>query len=104
MQAYCEGAAYKDNEIFKQLYDRFKYVSVFGNANIQNEQDWVKVIYESGSQPAKFGTWDAATKTCTGLVGLNIRFLTSKLGFESSLQKYIVGVEVAPIIKDWRFT
>ena len=107
LKSYCEGtnADYKfeEYEIFKQFYTRFNYVSLFGDANILYEKDWSKVIFETPIKPPT-GTWNEATSTCTGVVGFNIRFITSKLGFFESLQKYIVAAEVADIKEDWQFT
>lgn len=86
--------------MFKQFYTKFNYVSIFGNSNIQFEKDWTKVIFENPGKPTS-GTWNEATQTCSGVVGLNIRFIVSKLGFINAPQKYIVAVEVAEIEKDW---
>lgn len=81
LRSYCEGSytdKFEEYEIFKQFFDRFKYVSAFGNSNIQYEKDWAKVIFPTGQEskpPA--GTWDDASGTCSGVAGMNIRFITS---------------------------
>ena len=38
---------------------------------------------------------------CTGVVGYNIEFLYSLLGYENQLQKYIVGARVTEIKDEW---
>lgn len=64
LKSYCTGTnannKFEDFEIFKQFYERFNYVSIFGNANIQYEKDWTKVIFETPDKPPA-GTWDDAT-------------------------------------------
>ena len=108
LKSSCEGSftdKFEEFEIFKQFYDKFKYVSAFGNSNIQYEKDWAKVIFPSGQEskpPA--GTWDDTSGTCSGVAGLNIRFITSYVGFITHPQKYIVAAEVAYVKKDWQFT
>jgi hypothetical protein len=61
--------------------------------------DFVKVIKPSADElSAKDSNWDEKTLTCTGVVGLNIKVLTSLVGFQSNMQKFVVGVKVEPII------
>ena len=38
------------------------------------------------------------------MVGLDIKILTSMVGFESNMQKFVVGVKVDPIIDTWSYT
>lgn len=103
LQAYCEGThTFKqtDLEIFKQFYDKFNYVSKFGKASQYLKDDWIKVFYPDDS---KAGIWNSDTKTCTGVVGLNLNILTSLIGFESSLQNYVIGAQVKEITDSWAF-
>lgn len=37
-------------------------------------------------------------------IGYNIEILTSSLGFENNLQKYIAGARITPIFDDWIYT
>jgi hypothetical protein len=79
LQNYCTGAhtdKFQELEIFKQFYDKFRYVSIFGDARANYLKDFVKVIYVKDESPTT-GTWNDASKTCTGTVGFNIRILTS---------------------------
>lgn len=48
-------------------------------------------------------TWDAATKSCSGALGYDVRVLTSKLGFESQLQDYVLAVQIKEIKQKWSF-
>jgi uncharacterized protein with NRDE domain len=44
-EAYCNDDAQRQKlTIFSQIVDEFKYMAVFGNPDINNGKDWVKVI------------------------------------------------------------
>jgi hypothetical protein len=94
LKSYCEGTytfKYTELEIFKQFYDKFKYISKFGASSQYFTEDWIKVFFPTEK---KAGFWNAKTKTCTGTIGLNVKIMTSVLGFEAQLQKYVVGAKV----------
>lgn len=38
---------------------------------------------------------------CTGVVGYNIEFLYSVVGYENRLQNYIIGAQVTEIKDEW---
>ena len=101
LQAYCEGTESRDYEIFKQFYDRFNWISIFGQTSQYFKKDWVKVLFPD--QQTKAGVWDEATRTCTGMVGLNVKIVTSNIGFESQLQPYVLGAQVKEISDSWAF-
>ena len=48
-EAYCTGGDLGNKTIFKQLKDKFRYLGRFGNVNISNNEDWLEVIDETGS-------------------------------------------------------
>jgi hypothetical protein len=103
LQSYCEGThTFKagDLEIFKQFYDKFNYVLKFGTGSQYFTEDWIKVFFP---EEKKTGAWDAETKTCTGPIGLNVKVMTSVMGFESQLQKYVVGAQIKEIVDSWVF-
>ena len=90
--------------IFKQFDDRFKFVSQFGFSSPNNKKDWIKVIFpEAASLKRSDTNWDADKLTCTGPVGYNIKILYSVAGFTGDLQKYIVGVQISPIVDTFTF-
>merc|ERR1711998_772665 len=78
------------------------FLSRFGSGNQNNVADFVKVTFSDDINKAS--TWNAETKTCTGVTGLDIKVLTSMAGFQSNMQKFIVGVKVEPIVDKWTFS
>lgn len=102
LKDYCQaGSADKisDYQLFKQFDDKFNYVAMLGNPSTLYTKDWVKVIKKPLSDPS----WDDQTNTCTIEVGYNVKILTSVLGFENNLQKYVVGAVIEPITEKWTF-
>ena len=78
------------------------YISMFGKGNQNNKDDFVKVIKPlAAALIAKDADWDESTLTCTGVVGLNVKILTSMAGFQSNMQKFIIGVKIEPIVDKW---
>jgi len=100
LKAKCEAGIHGDFTIFSQIQNNLNYVSRLGSANVLNSKDWIKILKPTAEKLAE-STWDDATKTCTGIIGYNLVFLTSSLGFTHNLQKYIVGAEVQPIKTSW---
>lgn len=45
--------------------------------------------------------WNEETQMCSGVIGYDVKFLYSVLGFEKQLQKYIVGARIQEIKADW---
>lgn len=88
LQEYCEGTTQGEYEIFKQFKDKFNWISIFGQTSQYFKKDWVEVFFPD--EP-KAGVWDEETKTCTGMVGLNVKIITSNVGFDKQLQQYVLG-------------
>lgn len=51
----------------------------------------------------KGGYFDESRLSCTAILGLQVEIMTSKLGFEDSLQNYIVGARISGVEEDWVF-
>ena len=87
-----------------QFLKDFNYVAQFGTAKTDAIQDWVKVIKPTADQlKRQDSNWNAGTRECTHVVGLNVRIITSVLGYEHNLQSYVVGAEVEPVIDSWMY-
>ena len=84
--------------MFKELYDNFNYVASFGNPDPLYMQDWIEIL-KPDPVDAELGAanWDEESSTCTAVLGLHIKILTSKAGFENNLQNYVVGALIEPI-------
>ena len=97
--SFCESTtARADLEIFAQFLDRFKYVAIFGNPNINFKGDWITTILEDATTAIKTaGTVDNARKTCALTSALEIEIITSKVGYVDHMQNYVVGVRLVPV-------
>lgn len=108
LKAYCEGSgstglnrdSYQKLKIFKQL-EGLQYVAQFGAADRLRRQDWLKVVRAKTGSAAGKKAWTDATRTCRGIVGYDVKFLYSVVGFEKHLQKYVVGAMIEEIHDDW---
>ena len=100
LEQYCTGAeedTYKKWKIFQQLKEKLQYVAQFGSPSLTKQFDWVKILPAVPSPK----TWSAGSSTCSGVIGYDVKFLYSVLGFENQLQKYIVGAKIEEIKDDW---
>ena len=84
-EAFClSTTARAEKEIFAQFLDRFQFVSIFGNPNINFSKDWVATIREEATDKLKeAGTMDG--NACTIYAGLEIEILTSQVGFRDHM-------------------
>ena len=62
----------------------------FGSPSLKNAGDWIKIVPPTDT--AK--TWSSKSNTCSGVIGYDIEFLYSVVGFDNQLQKYIVGAKI----------
>lgn len=68
------------------------------------EQDFVPVFKPTADELKKDPVdWNASTRTCTMIGGYNIQVMTSVVGFENNLQKYVVGAKISPIKETWTY-
>lgn len=61
--------------MIKQFIDEFKYVGIFGNANIAKTQDWLKVITSEVNTVS--GVYDSTRQSCLKKDSLQIEILYS---------------------------
>jgi len=80
----------------------FNYLGIWGNVDVNNGKDFVKVIKPSDT-PFKKGVFDAVNKTCKINSSVEVEILTSKMGATASPQAYIVGAQVNPVSETWVF-
>ena len=99
----CESTtARKDLWIFYQFINSFHFLGIFGNAQINYEQDWVQTVRNSTDNLEVAGVYDETKKSCKQFTSsLEVEILTSKVGFEDELQDYIVGAKVTAVEHDW---
>lgn len=90
-KSYCTNSptiGYKKSnwKIFNQFVANFKYLGIFGNANVDYTQDWTSVLYDNMDQLTQpnTGTFDSDTNTCTTVTSLEVEIITSKVGFEDN--------------------
>mmetsp|Transcript_18253 Transcript_18253/g.13263 ORF Transcript_18253/g.13263 Transcript_18253/m.13263 type:complete len:177 (-) Transcript_18253:24-554(-) len=94
-------------KIFNQLINNFNYVGIFGNADPDMAGDWVEVLRENLhgiTIPSSAYEWDQDTKTCTNMVGIQVRVLASQLGYVQNPQNYIIQVQLSGLYDQWTFT
>lgn len=103
----CERTdAYLNLKIFDQFMSNFHYLGIFGNANPEYKQDWVKVVFSDAEKEklSEKGVYDEFTETCTKITSsLEVEILTSKLGYQDHLQDYIVGAKITAVDSTWIF-
>ena len=69
----------------------------FGSPSLTNSEDWIKIVPPTTTEK----TWSDDNNACSGVVGYDVEFLYSLVGFEHQLQKYIVGAKIREIKEDW---
>lgn len=98
-ETYCNSGDLLDFSLIKQFIDEFKYVGIFGNANIANKQDWIQVI--TSEVDTVSGVFDSTNDSCLKKDSLQIEVLHSQVGFKDDPQDYIVGVQMSTQTSEW---
>ena len=114
LQQYCvqNSSNYEitkkyDLKIFNQLLTNFTFLGIFGNADPEYTDDWIPVLKENLhgiTIPSSGYFWDAESKTCNNMVGIQVRILASELGFVQNPQNYIVQAQMSGLYDKWTFT
>ena len=104
-KAFCESVDERANkEIFAQFLDRFKFISIFGNPNLNLKDDWLGTIFDDAASILKTaGTANDSNQSCEMATALDIEIMTSKVGYVGHTQNYVVGARAKPITKEWFF-
>ena len=82
-EAFCNSeTARTELEIFAQFLERFQFIAIFGNPNLNAKGDWIKTIYSEAETALKTaGEYDAARKSCKMNAALDVEIITSRVGY-----------------------
>jgi hypothetical protein len=76
--------------MINQFLEDWKYIGIFGNANIAMKQDWIEILRTKVETVS--GVFDSERSLCLKTDSLQIEILYSTVGFVHDLQTYVVGV------------
>jgi len=99
-KAYCEKDI-SQLRIIQQFMEKFNNLGIWGNVDVNNANDFIKVI--KPDNVFKTGVYDADNKKCTINASVEVEILTSKLGATQDPQAYIAGAQVSPVSETWIF-
>ena len=82
------------------------YLGKFGDSDVNFKDDWVEVFTSNIEALGKTdaATYDESTKTCKGVLGLEVEIVVSTIGEAEFLQNYIVGALIKGVEEEWTFT
>lgn len=104
-EAFCNSeTARTELEIFAQFIERFQFIAIFGNPNLNAKGDWIQTIYSEAETALKAaGAYDADRKSCKMNAALDVEIITSRVGYQDHLQNYVVGARVKAIEREFVF-
>ena len=100
--SYCTAGQIDQWSLIGDLTSNFKAVGIFGNSNVDNNQDWVDAIVKDIDLIS--GTIDDARQSCYKTSSLTVEILFSKVGVLDDLQNYVVGAQISTSFSTWFYS